>query len=708
MSVVPRRSVAVLVAAAAWAGWVGAHAFAPDGFSALDLLDDGTIEPGRYVWTAARRAAWGGFGALLVWAAIWQTGRWLTTAADSLFADTHERLQVALAVGAAGVSCLFVAASQLRLYRPAVVAALTVALAVSRPRAWAGAVAAIRAALRTARRSRLVAARADAAYAACAAVAVAWAGIAALAPEVEYDALWYHLWLPARALAAGAPVDIVEEYVSLYPLGWELLNGAALTLGDPVAAKLLHFVCLPLVAGATCLAARDLAPRVSRPLLVALVVCTPTLLWEASTAYVDLALAWLVTVGAVALLRYRRTSDRRWLLVAGVVMGGALGVKHLALVVLAIGVVAVALGGSRHRSPGTDAAPRVTVNVRAAALFGAVALVIALPWYARAWAASGNPVFPELYDVFGGGPPERWTAETAEQLTAFKARFGTTRDVGSLVLLPWNVTVHAARFGGSLGPLFLVLLPFSLLGRWPRAALAVAAGCFAYAAVWASPFGSFQLRFVLPLVPFMAVGAAAGAGGLLRHARQSAVPAWAVHAPVIVLLTLNLPFFTVWQEPDRKGWSGWLTHVPRGLPLGVVAGAESEEAYLTRRVPTYRAWQYLAVHVAPGSRVLTFSGGDHYYSRTWRLWSDAAIARPVTWDAQVGHEAQLRDDVAALRISHVLVERRALEQPALSGLPLWSDRLRTCCLRPAYEDNAALVFRFETTPPPTLDQVSRR
>jgi hypothetical protein len=384
-------------------------------------------------------------------------------------------------------------------------------------------------------------------------------------------------------------------------------------------------------------------------------------------------------------------------------------VKHLALIVLAIGVVAVALGNSRREAGEATPRARTIPNLSGAILFGAVAMAIAMPWYARAWVASGNPVFPELYGLLGGGPPARWTALTAETLEEFKQRFGMGRGLVSTLLLPWNTTVHAARFGGSLGPLFLVLLPFALLATWRRRTLAVAAGCLVYVAVWASPLGSFQLRFLLPLVPFMAVGASAAVTELASRARRAGVAGIAVHATVVVLLLLNLPFFTVWHEPDRQGWTGWLTHVPRGLPIGVVAGAESQQAYLARRVPTYRAWQFIDSHAAPGSRVLTFSGGDHYYSRTPRLWSEAAVARPFTWDAQGVSEGELRARAAALGISHVLVERRSFESPRLSGLPLWSDTMRACCLRPVYEDDRTQVFLLDTTAASApADVVSRR
>jgi hypothetical protein len=183
--------------------------------------------------------------------------------------------------------------------------------------------------------------------------------VGALAPEIEYDALWYHLWLPQQWLLAGRPVDIVEEYVSLYPLGWDLLYGAALTVGGAGAAKLLHFACLPLLAATTWRLARELAPDASPALAAALTVAAPTLIWEATTAYVDLALAWYLALAVLAVVRYHATHDRRWLIIGAVVLGGALAIKHLGLVAMAI------IGTSARRrpsSPDLDASPRCSAR----------------------------------------------------------------------------------------------------------------------------------------------------------------------------------------------------------------------------------------------------------------------------------------------------------------------------------------------------------
>src|SRR6185503_8510776 len=116
-----------------------------------------------------------------------------------------------------------------------------------------------------------------------------------------------------------------------------------------------------------------------------------------------------------------------------------------------------------------------------------------------------------------------------------------------------------------------------------------------------------------------------GGGRLGRHIRATAT------ATVAIVLVLNLPPFTPFQERDRHGDLGWLTQVTHEIPLGVVFGGESRDAFLARTVRTYRAWQWSNTHVPPTARVLTFSTGDTLYSDRDRLWSDATSARPATW-----------------------------------------------------------------------------
>ncbi len=529
-------------------------------------------------------------------------------------------------------------------------------------------------------------------------VALAYGLVAALAPEKEYDALWYHLYLPRVWLEAGHPVDLVEEFTSLYPLTWELMFGAAMTLGGVVAAKLLHFACLPLLGLIVWLTARRFFPRVSAAAAVTFVVTTPTVLWESSTAYVDLALAVHAAAACYALARYAEDEDRGWGTIAALQFGLAAATKHLGLVVTAVALLVFVL----HAARGWHS---VRVASTRAVVIGLAAVVVPSPWYVRSWLASGNPVFPELFGIFGASPPTRWDALTERGLAHFKAHFGMGHSPGALLALPWDVTVHAARFGGSLGPLFLVLIPgLACASRFRGRVAWLAIGIAGYIAVWASPISSYQLRFLVPIVPALALLAASSLSSVRLRAGQSVRHGpIAVATMVVILSVMNLPPFTPLHEVDREGWSGWLTHVLRDSPVRVVVGREAEEAYLAREVVSFGAWRWINAHLAPDARVLTTTGGDQLYAHRSRIPYDSAIARPAVW---VG--AQELDGTAdALRrlgITHVLFDRRELSRLSEDSTVLASPAFQQACTF-EYTDGRFCLCRVDYTKLPQLQKL---
>jgi len=256
--------------------------------------------------------------------------------------------------------------------------------------------------------------------------------------------------------------------------------------------------------------------------------------------------------------------------------------------------------------------------------------------------------------------------------------------------------VHGARYGGTFGPLFLILVPLAFLGGpLPRSTRLVAAGCGVYLALWASPLSSFQLRFVIPLLPMLAAFAAAGFASVRDAAAQMNRPAARLaFVPLAIILILNLPPFIRMHERDRVQWKGWLTHVVRMVPVRVVAGATSTDDYLTAAVPSYGAWQFINRNLPVDSRILTFSGGDHLYGARARLWSDSAAASSITWGAAAGAERDVLRSARLLGISHVLFDRQQLDGGSLAGLAIASDKMRICCLTPVWHDGRYALLRL--------------
>jgi 4-amino-4-deoxy-L-arabinose transferase-like glycosyltransferase len=637
---------------------------------------------------AAFRALWGVFGALLVAGAALPAGQIVCGWLGWRPADWRDEVLYSTAIGlgviAAGCGLLALAG----VFRPLPIQLLVVAtLLAGLPRLWT---MIRRARWRTPHDAPAEGRRFVRGLQVVSAAALAIAFLTALAPETEYDALWYHLGLPKLWLEAGRPADLVHEYVSLYPLQWDLVFTAGLVFGGPVSAKLLHFICLPLGALLAWQLSRRLAPQAEPWLAVALFLTIPTVLWESTTAYVDLALALHVGLGVLALLRWIDGGGRAWFGLAVLTLGLAMAIKHLALV--AVAILAPGLVLWLWRREGWPLARALGPAV----LLVVLALLVPLPWYARAWVASGNPFFPELFGIFGASPPERWDHLAERGLTGFKARFGVPRTPMNLLALPWDMTMHAARYGGTLGPLFLLLLPALALFRGAGARLTwMPWFVLFFMAVWASPISSFQLRFLVAVAPVLAVLGAEAARRLTAAAPPAGSKVFA--GLLLALLALNLPPFTRFHERDRVGWDGWLTHVIHAVPLDVVLGRQSEGQYLARHIPTYGAWQFVNRATRPDARVMTLRGGDHYYSHRWRIAHVSPVARAAAWQP-VGEEPTALRELRALGVTHLLVDRRSFE----AGPPetaLLSDRMRRDHLDLVYEDPGALVFAIRPDRP---------
>jgi 4-amino-4-deoxy-L-arabinose transferase-like glycosyltransferase len=482
----------------------------------------------------------------------------------------------------------------------------------------------------------------------------------------------------------------VHEYVSLYPLTWELIFGDAMVLGGAVAAKLVHFACLPALAVLVGLAARRFTPDASIAAVVAILVTTPTLLWESSTAYVDLALALHSAAACYALARYVQSQESAWRTVAALQFGMAAATKHLGVIFAVVALMLYIL--STERSPAG-----LVSRLRSAIVMALIAAAVPLPWYLRAWVASGNPVFPEMFALFGAFPSWRWDAATEQGLTGFKAHFGMGRSPAALLALPWNVTVHGALFSGSLGPLFLVLVP-GLLRSGHRAVSAVrwlVCGVVVYAAIWASPISSFQMRFLMPVIAPLALLA----GVALERADRAgwnAAPRRGALVEVVLagLAALNLPPFVPWHEVDRRGWNGWLTHVVRSAPLRVLTGNESEATYLSREVPSFAAWRWINAHLPDDARVLAFSGGDQFYAARFRISFDATIAREAVWGGGSQSEADAVSHLRRLGITHVLFDRRVLTAANAERLSILSPQVQQACV-PEYDDGRYWLCRLD-------------
>lgn len=338
----------------------------------------------------------------------------------------------------------------------------------------------------------------------------------ALEPTISWDADVYHLTIPKLYLQAGGFYRIPFNVYSNWPLSLELLYGVGL-LSSPQLAKLLH---LSLGLGAAVTAgllatepdqssnsgvSRGTSAAFASVLAALLFVANPVVSYQIATAYVDCGYAFFFALAALWLVHKHDTTtgpSTSSQVIAGVLTGMVAAIKlNGFFAALTLGVVAA-----------LTLARRPATRLRCLAILGTVSFALLLPWLIKTAVLTGNPVYPLLYEQFGG--PE-WSVELARKHSQWMQSVGMGRDPIDYLLLPIRVILEGgegyAHFDGRVQAWWIVLLPLTIAGallstfrdRLTSLYLMIAA---LYFLLWAAT--SQQTRFLIPILPFLSAAAA--------------------------------------------------------------------------------------------------------------------------------------------------------------------------------------------------------
>ncbi|MEK7475137.1 MAG: hypothetical protein AAB152_05825 [Candidatus Coatesbacteria bacterium] len=372
----------------------------------------------------------------------------------------------------------------------------------------------------------------------------------ALAPEIVFDALRYHLALPDAYLQAHKVFHMERFLFGTYPQGMEMLYGIALAFGTTVTAKLLAWECFALSTIQLWSRLAPLLPRAQAWCLTAAFAAMPFLSSHAGTAGVDHPLICLELAGFLVVLdQLDRPRRRDWLL-AGWLFGTALGVKYLAA--LGIGGMVAGL---------LVCAPRLLLPAAAAGL--PVAGFLAAAWGAKAWLTTGNPVYPYFFGHWQL-EPETFRLHLA-WVPEWRAAHPLWSSWASLVPVSLTRGIYDG-LGEALSPaLFLIVGGVAAAAKpLPRPARLLLAACAAMWIAWLWSAGGIY-RYLAPLYP-AAVLLAGALVPLLRVPPQAVT--WTLAACVAVQA---VPLIGA----DAKAFGS----------SSLLAGHESERGYLLRILP---------------------------------------------------------------------------------------------------------------------------
>lgn len=408
----------------------------------------------------------------------------------------------------------------------------------------------------------------------CALGSLVWA----VAPPVGYDELNYQVATPAIYIREHAIVQVAEEYRTVWAHNGNMIYTLGMASFGRAFAILFHFSCGVLGAVVAFSLGRRAGGALVGTTAALLYSAVPMVTWEAGTGQIDLMITYLLAASLAGLHIWWDGHDDRWLPIAGVLGGVAIGTKLNAALFLVPAVVLLAIGlWTRHRL--------VWRTWRDLLLFGLGCAVPAVPWLLRDWIWTGNPVFPYLNHIFRS---PLWFADAG--LQNFQS-YGHRTGLLGFILLPWDTVVHGSAYGESLGPgvvgaLLWLALPWTLALRnvGSRRYLLLA---------WAYLLPSLLLlynvaqyfRYMLPLFPLLAAVAAVNLHSAWTALRRRWRSRWLTVGATMLLLG--------YVASGRMAQVSWYWQLPERFPVAHFIGRESNESLLSRAVREYDSLRFL-------------------------------------------------------------------------------------------------------------------
>ncbi|HNW94389.1 MAG TPA: glycosyltransferase family 39 protein, partial [bacterium] len=159
---------------------------------------------------------------------------------------------------------------------------------------------------------------------------------AAFSPVIFYDALVYHLNIPAEYLRAHRILLLPHNLHSNLPLGMSMLYLFTLPVPSGVPAQLLNCLFSLLAAGAAYVLARQWCERRRALLAMLLFQTLPVNALFATLLQADIGCAFYGLLALACLVQYRRTGGKALPLLAGVFAGVTLTYKYQSVLIVAV------------------------------------------------------------------------------------------------------------------------------------------------------------------------------------------------------------------------------------------------------------------------------------------------------------------------------------------------------------------------------------
>src|SRR5947209_2640368 len=328
--------------------------------------------------------------------------------------------------------------------------------------------------------------------------------LAALTPEVGFDARYYHLPQAERYAQHGGFYDLVASermWAYAVPHYQETLYAFAWALFGMIGAKLIAWAGAVATVLALVAFTRAWFRSTAAGVLAATVLfASPVVAWSATTGNNDLAAVPFVILALHALLCWRESGSRANLYAAGTFAGITYGIKPFgAVTIVAIGVVAAVILLTR-------ATPRRAALGDLARYAGCAVLAL-LPALISAQWMIGDPFYPLAAHLFSARYGAANVGSTVLASITLKGS-GYANPI-RLITLPWALTVDSLTFRNLVGPIWLAMLPLCVaLPFAVKRGAGVIRPLAGFAAVFAAIIvvsGAVEFRYSESMLPAVAL-----------------------------------------------------------------------------------------------------------------------------------------------------------------------------------------------------------
>ncbi len=421
----------------------------------------------------------------------------------------------------------------------------------------------------------------------------------ALTPPTARDALIHHLAIPKIFITKGDLAEIPFSIYSYYPMNFNMLYMGAMLISSDITARLLHFSVYLFTGVALFGVIAGYYGRRYAYLGVLLFSSIPVVVRVSSWAYVDLALTFFAFSSFLALAgwadgkRPSQGADGNGLLwVAALLAGFGMSTKYNGLILFFLALMAV-LYLTQFKGRGA------AWCLASTAIFAALAILAASPWFIRDLVLTGNPIYPMFINLLGG---EEWQPGRINIPSLMIRRVLHGQSWVYDLLVPISVSTSYSRndfnIDGPLGPVFLVALPLLIFFRSKPRAISVAGGMALVYYLFTLSASGIRLRYLIPIYPFLILLGVHGLHGLATRGRRWGVSATttAVAAILAINLYLILPLYSVVSPP------------------AFLTGRLDRAQYLREKIHDYDAYEFMNSKLPRNVKVMfLFTGNDGYY-----------------------------------------------------------------------------------------------